>query len=259
MRDDPLAQVGMTEEHLEQLVRRSCAGDKKAWADVWLVLAPWVERVAGQWRVTSRLSRSMDERRNIALRVMGELREDGFRRLAELGERLAARDGSYRPWFATVATNSALKYVRQHPDYLAPIAGAPPGWVRQLPLHDQLEADGFDLVTVIDAPRILSRAREKLAPAQLEALCRWLRGEGASATAAALHLEGGAPAAARLVHAALARLRFHHAADASDVFEAEKKSTGESDGRVEKRVHGETGAQAAPARGRRRKRDRESR
>jgi hypothetical protein len=71
-----------------------------------------------RWRVNGRLSRCPDGRRDVVLRVMGELREDGFRRLADLGERLACRDGSFRGWLWRVARNAAVSHVREQGNVL---------------------------------------------------------------------------------------------------------------------------------------------
>jgi hypothetical protein len=216
VRRSPIARAVLTEEHLEDLVKRTRAGDERAWAEIWLALAPHVERIAGNWRVTSRLARSPDEVRDIVVRVMGELREDGFRLLGQLGERLAQRDGSYRRWFSTVAMNSALTYVRAHPHYLGDLGtmeGEGGRWATHLPVDETLEDERPDPMDLLEAHRILAWAKEELAPAQDDALHRWLRREDFGDISAALHLDGDPAAAGRLVRSAVKRLRDRYAVE----------------------------------------------
>jgi hypothetical protein len=209
-----VAQVGLSEEHLAALVERSCEGDRQAWAELWLALAPFVERIAGRWRVTGRLSRCADERSNIVDRVMGELREDGFRRLAELGERLAQRDGSFRPWLWRVAANSAMGYVREHPEYLGPVEGGGSRWVTFSPLPDPdaLADKRRELLEAIEAHRMLAHAEETLDAVQLEALCQRMRGDELEEIAEALRLDGEKEAK-RLVRSGVERLRARFAVE----------------------------------------------
>ncbi len=162
MRTHRTPQASSYEEALEALVERTLRGDKGAWHELWLALDPIVESVARRWRVAGRLSRCPDGRRDIVVRVMGELREDGFRRLAELGERLACRDGSFRPWLRTVACNAAVSHVRAHPEYLGAVDGGAARWARHVPLPEALEVDRDPTSRRIEARRLLARAKEVL-------------------------------------------------------------------------------------------------
>jgi DNA-directed RNA polymerase specialized sigma24 family protein len=195
-----IATTRFKEEELEALVARCRAGDEEAWAHLWLALAPLVENVARRFRVTGRLSRCPDQLRDMVTRVMGELREDGFRLLAALGERLSCRDGSFQRWLWTVARNSAISHVREHPEYLGRREAGARRWANHVPLTEALEDVREDasppLSRRIEVHRILTRARDLLEPAQLEALYGWLQGE----------------AATPLVRSAVERLRYQFAA-----------------------------------------------
>ncbi len=203
---------GLNEEQLACLVSESCAGDGPAWKKLWLALAPSVERVAAHWRVTGRLSRCEDERLNIVDCVMGELRADGFRRLGELGVRLAQRDGSYRGWLGKVAANLAIDYVRDHSEYLGPVEGGGTRWAAFLPLPEALADEGGDPEEGIEVHRILAHAEETLEGPQLEALCQRMRGDEFEEIAEALDLQSGEEAK-RLVRSAVERLRARFAVE----------------------------------------------
>ncbi len=205
----------LKENHLAELVQKTCHGDNRAWAQLWLALAPCVETIAGRWRITGRLAKCPDERANIVVRFMGELHEDGFRRLAELGERLALRDGSYWPWLVRVASNSAITYVRRHPEYVGPSEEESGSWINHAPLPEALEDEGPDPSEEIEAHRILARAEDELTPQQLDALRRWLQGESLEEIAAALQLCGGAPAGKRILRSAMRRLRYAFAEESA--------------------------------------------
>jgi DNA-directed RNA polymerase specialized sigma24 family protein len=190
-----IANTRFKEEDLEALVARCRAGDEEAWANLWLALAPLVENVARRWRVAGRLSQCPDQRSDMVTRVMGELREDGFRLLAELGERLSCRDGSFRRWLWTVARNAAISYVREHPEYLGRMEAGARRWANHVPLTEALEDASPPLSRRVEVHGILTRARDLLEPAQLEALYGWLQGE----------------AATPLVRSAVERLRYRFA------------------------------------------------
>jgi DNA-directed RNA polymerase specialized sigma24 family protein len=206
------ARAVLKEEELAGLVERSRGGDEDAWAALWLALAPVVEDVARRGRVTGRLSRCPDGRRDIVVQVMGALRGDGFRILAELGERLACRDGSFRGWLSTMARNAAVSHVRAHPEYLGTVPGRAGRWARHVPIPASLEDERPPMSRQIEVRRIVARCPDVLEPAQLDALSGWLRGDDFAEIAVALHLDGGAGAAERLVRSALERLRARFAA-----------------------------------------------
>ncbi len=139
------------------------------------------------------------------IRVMAQLRADGFRRLAELGERLACRDGSYRPWLSMLARDAAADGVRAHPDYLGRKASR---WAGRASLPATVTDNRPPACRQAEAHRLLARCPEVLDPAQLDALGLWLDDAGAAEIAATLHLAGGAGEASRLVRSAVARLRW---------------------------------------------------
>ncbi len=189
------------------LVTRSRGGDVQAWGTLWMALDPWIEGVARRGAVMGRLSACPDARRDIVVRVMGDLRADVFRRLGELGELLERGDGSYRRWLCRVARNAAVSYVRAHAEYLGPSGEGAARWAEHVPLSEVQEEACAPESRGIDARRILEHARDVLAPAQAEALDRWLQGDDFAEIAAALSCAGGADGAARLVRSAVQRLR----------------------------------------------------
>jgi DNA-directed RNA polymerase specialized sigma24 family protein len=218
------ARVVLKEEELEDLVEGSRGGDEGAWWALWLALSPVVEDVARRGRVTGPLSRCPDGRRDIVVRVMGALREDDFRLLAELGERLACRDGSFRGWLGTIARNAAVSHVRAHPEYLGAVAGGAERWARHVPIPVSMEDEDPPVSRQIEVRRILERARDVLEPVQLDALCGWLRGDGFAEIAVAIPLDGGAGAAQRLVRAAVERLRSRFAATTRNRAQASRRT-----------------------------------
>jgi DNA-directed RNA polymerase specialized sigma24 family protein len=199
------------EEALAALVARTLDDDVGAWKGLWLALDPLIEDIARSPKVMGRLAACPDARRDVVVRVMGELREDGFRRLAELGERLACRDRSYRPWLWAVTRNAAVSHVRAHGEYMRPVKGGAGGWVEHEPLYEEPPDDRLSALQQVEAHHILERSREVLAPAQREALGMWLQGDQPAEIAAALHQDGGGEAATRLVRSAVERLRVRFA------------------------------------------------
>lgn len=222
-----VARTEVDEARLEDLVTRAREGDLRAWQALWLALDPMLERIAARRQITGRLADRPDERRDIVLRVMKELRRHDDRLLADLGERLRLRDGSYRWWLTRVARNTAIDYVREHAEYLGPVEGG--RWARLLQLGDMLEDGRPDPIRVIEVRQILAYAEQELDPPQLVALCRWLRRESFEEIAGALRLADAA-AAARLVRSGVERLRAHF----SDDQWRPRKSTGAPDGSPKK-------------------------
>ncbi len=200
-------QAESTEVVLADLVARSRDGDTEAWHELWLALAPLVENMARRGALTGPLSRCPDARRDIVVRVMEELHEDGFRRLSELGERLARRDGSFQGWILVIARNVAVSHVRAHAEYLG--AGEEGGqrWAEHVPLKEAPKGASLPSSREIEGREIFERSVELLDPAQRDALGLWLQGDDFAEIAAALQLPGGAGAATRLVRSAVARLR----------------------------------------------------
>jgi hypothetical protein len=194
----------LDEAALEGLVRRALEGDEEAWKALWLALAPLVEGVAGSWRVAGRLARCAEARSDVVIRVMGNLRADGFRGLADLGERLACRDGSFRPWLAKLAGDAAVDGVRSHPDYLGRTARR---WAFHKPLRETMTDERMPESRRIEARWLLARCPEVLAPAQIDALRRWLEDDVEADATGKGPPAGGDANTARRVRSALARLR----------------------------------------------------
>ena len=204
MRTHPISQANSNEEALERLVERTLRGDERAWQELWLALDPIVENVARRSRVAGRLSRCPDGRRDIVVRVMAALREDGFRRLAGLRERLACRDGSFRPWIWKLARDASVDHVRVQPEYMGRGARS---WACSVPLPEALTDDRPAPCRQLEARRILACFEDVLDPAQRDAISRWLRGDDFAEIAATLGQGMGAGAAERLVRSGVERLR----------------------------------------------------
>jgi DNA-directed RNA polymerase specialized sigma24 family protein len=199
------------EQQLAALVAKTVGGDEAAWQALWIDLCPLVDAAVGRLRVVDRLPSYADHRRDIATAVMGSLREDGFRRLSMLGERLACRDGSFRSWLKSVVHNASVSHVRAQPEDLGVAHEEGRRWASFEPIPEDLADDRPPPSRGIEARRILAHARSILEPAQLAALCRWLAGDDFGEIAAALELAEGDKGAARLVRSAVKRLRLRFA------------------------------------------------
>jgi DNA-directed RNA polymerase specialized sigma24 family protein len=211
-----MAPSSLTEAELEELVARSRTGDEDAWQALWPEVARVVERAAGRSGVLGPLARSADERADVVVDVMEELRRDDFRLLGAMGKLLGQRDGSWRHWLSAVAVNAARNHVRTHPDYLRWAEGGGRRWASYAALPEGDEDDvlsdghgdaGLDMTRRVEAHLILAWARAELSPAQLAALVPWLHDAEPAATAAEQRLAGGADEAVHLVRAAVRRLR----------------------------------------------------
>lgn len=214
MRSHLSSRVQLTEDLLEPLVRGTLAGDRRAWSDLWCALDPFIEKIAGRYRATSRLSASEDERRNVVVRVMERLHADDCHRLQGLHEALLRRDGSFRPWLSTVTMNAAISYTREHPEHLGEHdSNDPGGWVNFEPLPDELDEQlpvSIRAVKMIEAHRIHAYVEHHLEPQQRDALRLWLLGYDHGEIAEAFQL-AGAHAADLLVRGALKILRHRFA------------------------------------------------
>jgi DNA-directed RNA polymerase specialized sigma24 family protein len=130
---------------------------------------------------------------------MGELCADDFRRLRlYLASAERGGQGSFHAWVVTVTTRSAISYHRAHKrDHF-----------RSHPTSDDIGpgVDSYKAIKEIEAREVLEKARGYLEETQLAALLLWLEGWDPCEIAEQLELEDGS-SAARLVHAALWRLR----------------------------------------------------
>jgi DNA-directed RNA polymerase specialized sigma24 family protein len=193
---------------LEQLARRSVAGDRRGWHGFWCAVDPFFDSVAGRWRLTGVLAAREDERRNIVVRALGLLHEDGFRRLRDLLALLEERAGSPRAWLSVFAANTAVSYVRAHGDNLA-AGDAAPRWATFLPLTEEIQEHlpaSLRAHAAAEARLLAARAAERLREDQRQAVALWLTAHSFAEIAAALGLPD-AGAAERLVRAAVALLR----------------------------------------------------
>ena len=219
---------GMKDEDLLPLIAGTIAGDRRARDDLWLALDPRIERIAGRRRVTSRLCGSWDDRRNIVVLVMERLLANDCERLRRLHQVVLRGEGAGWPWIVALVRNTALNYTRAHQEHLgAGVREDGSRWAAILPFDDaigeRLPAPAR-LISAIEVRRIQAHAEQALPPPQVRALCLWLTGHDDGEIARALDL-AGARAAARLVHAAILRLRRRFACGGG----AENKSSGARD------------------------------
>ena len=130
---------GMKDEELLPLVEGTIAGDRRAKDELWLALDPRIERIAGRRRVTSRLSGSWDDRRNIVVLVMERLLANDCERLRRLHEVVLRGEGAGWPWIVALVRNTALNYTKAHRERLG--AGAREDasrWAAILPFDDEI-------------------------------------------------------------------------------------------------------------------------
>ena len=203
--------AALTDAEVEELVGKIRAGDEAAWQALWLQVERVVKAAAGSFRALSRLSRDKDALGDVVANVMGELRRDDFRRLADLDERLARRDGSWRWWLRTVARNEARTYVRDHEGYLGHVEGGGSRWARKVEFSDERGEGRHPAFRCVEAHLILAWAHDELTRPQLGALLLWLQDASPAEIAEEMELRGGAAEAKRLVHSAVERLRYKFA------------------------------------------------
>jgi DNA-directed RNA polymerase specialized sigma24 family protein len=205
VRKRQLVRTLLEEGYLEPLVRRTLAGDAKAWGELWLAIDPVVEEIARRWRVMSRLADREDDCRNVVVRVMGRLRENGFERLALFHAVLLRREGAARAWLSALATRSALDYVTAHPERAG---SAERPWVTVVPLPEGLEEQlpvSMRAVQMADVRRVLAYVERALPAPERRALYLWCGGHADCEIAAELGIEEAA--ADQLVRAVVRRLR----------------------------------------------------
>jgi hypothetical protein len=197
-------------DRLEDLVDGTLGGSVDAWQALWLAVEPLLWDLTARFRLTSRLCRSEEDRRNIVLGVMERLHADDFRRLrrfrASLDESGDRRGGGFEPWLATMAARAAVSYLRAHPEYARGADHGRSRWVELEPMPTDLEDARADPARDVAASSLLAEARRILRQDQLEALLLWLSGRDHAEMAQGLGLDGEA-AADRLVRSALKRLR----------------------------------------------------
>ena len=209
MRSTIVARALLDEPVIEPLVAGTLDGQKRARDGLWLELWPVIEKIAGRWRVTGRISGRRDERRDIASLVMAELQADDFALLRQLQEDLRRRDGSFQRKLSTVAMHTAIDYTRGHSEYQEGAGAGGSNWPKRAAVAaDRLEARGLDALDLAAVREILDFADRHLRGIQREAFALWFAGENDEEIAARLGLEGAA-GAARLMDAVRNGLRRH--------------------------------------------------
>jgi len=214
MRSHLVVRIANQLEPIAPLVRRTIAHEPGAWQELWLVLDPRIETIAGRWRVTGRLASSYDDRRAIVLRVFARLHADDFRRLRDLHDVLQDGEDAGRAWLSVVTRRDAFNYVRHHDERLG---GTPEDggarWAALVPLPEggeELVPESVRTIPSVTAREILACAEEHLDPPQLLAVRLWLMGYEQEEMARALGVANG-KAADALVRAGLAALRYRFA------------------------------------------------
>lgn len=193
-------------EGLLQLATRASEGDRRAWHALWQLLEPRIWAMSGRWQLAGPLCQSVDDRREIVLRVMAKLRHGGFRRLRAFVESAGATsDATFVAWLTAVTTRVAIDAQRAHPEHIGRSDRA--RWVDLVPLDEAPPPlTQHDLAAHATVLRVLERARDELTADQLTALSMWLEGE--SNDAIALRLDAQTPEDAhRTLRTALKRLR----------------------------------------------------
>jgi DNA-directed RNA polymerase specialized sigma24 family protein len=205
-----IASTNAFDLQLPPLVRGTLEGDPDAWHGLWLLLGPFVLRIAGRWRHAGPLAHREDDRDNIFVSVMDHLHDKDFRRLHGLREAIDDGAEPARSWIATVTIHLTLDYARGHDENLgADSPGGPPRWAALLPLPEDVEEQlpvSIRAAQHAEAHRIFSYAERHLERPQLEALHCWIRGYDHAEVAEALGLHGP-DAARRTIAAAVKRLR----------------------------------------------------
>jgi DNA-directed RNA polymerase specialized sigma24 family protein len=196
---------GGREERFRDLVTRTVAGDESARQALWVEAFPLICAKAATFRLASRLARSVDDRRDVAVDVLERLCAGGFVHLRDFLDDGGAGEGSFPKWLTTLASNATVSHVRAHPEHLGSTATGH-CWAPKVPVSPRLEGRSRDPCPGIDARRILEQAPHLLTRAQLEALDLHLLGWSDEEIAGELGL-ADEHAADRLVHAAVNRLR----------------------------------------------------
>lgn len=214
MRGQFIERIVTKQEPLEPLVQRTLDLDPDAWQALWLLLDPRIEAIAGRWRVTGRLSSSLDDRRNIVVRVMDRLRAHGFERLRLLHDTLHEGEEAGWAWISVVTRRDAFNYVRGHAEHLGPPEGnAGARWAVLVPLPDGVEdhlPESLRVISAIEGREILTYAEQHLRSQQLDTLRLWLGGYETEEIVARLGVADGR-AAGNLLYRAIENLRYHFA------------------------------------------------
>src|SRR5262249_54737735 len=155
--------------------------------------------------------------RDVIVAIMARLREGDFHRLhLYLEARRADPELTFMRWLTVVAKRVAIDCLRADPEYVdrrrSKDASEPPGvWIETeaLPSDQDLSGGRPPMTNRVTARQILRYAAGVLSDAQHRALELWAGQASLEDIAGALSLDG-APAAERLVRAAVERLRRHY-------------------------------------------------
>ncbi len=199
---------------LELLVTSAAGGDEEAWRELWNRLEPRLGALIRRGLAGARTGRD-DDCRDVVVAVMARLRKDDFHRLqVYLAARALDPGLTFMRWLIVLARNVAVDCLRAHPDYVdvrrSAAADEPPGrWVKTETLDDDAPLGRRPpLTNRVTAQQILRYAAGVLNERQRRALEIWTANGSNDDIARDLGLASAADAA-RLVHAALERLRRH--------------------------------------------------
>jgi len=210
MRTPIFVRTNVTSLALAPLVERAVDHHIPSWHELVARIFPGIEKVAGHLRYASHLSAAVDERRNVAVKVIERLQArelDGLKRLQEV---CAAGEDSAWPWICRVTQRKALDHVRDHAENLGPDEQGVPQFARLVELPEEVE----DLLPASvrafdgrDIENIVTYAERVLPEHQLAATRLHLLGDGDEAIAGTLGFSGP-PAAYKAWHGAVMRLRY---------------------------------------------------
>jgi DNA-directed RNA polymerase specialized sigma24 family protein len=214
----------MDEDTLKVLVAHAANGDTASWRTLWEEVEPWLERMVANPRFLGRVGQRDDDRSNILIEVMARLHADGFHRLKLYVEtRRTSPQLKFKSWLRVVAKRVGIDYLRGHENYRDrrrdPDRGSAPGqWVEPgaLPSQSQLPGERPPVTNRGTALELLRYASGAVPESQLSALERWTEGATCDDIARELEVAGGADGAAKLVRAAIERLRRRFRGEGSD-------------------------------------------
>jgi DNA-directed RNA polymerase specialized sigma24 family protein len=212
------------EGELEVLVAHAADGDTASWRTLWEDVEPWLEKMVSNPRFLGRLGQRDDDRSNIIVEVMARLHADGFHRLKLYVEsRRVNRQLKFKSWLRVVAKRVGIDYLRGHENYVDrrrdPNRGSTPGyWIEPgtLPSPSKLPGERPPVTNQGTALELLRYAAGAVPEPQLSALELWTEGGTYDDIARELEIADGADGAAKLVRAAIERLRRRFRTEGSD-------------------------------------------
>ena len=198
---------------LDDLVADAAQGNEAAWWLLWEQVEPKLERLLRNPRITGRLSRDIDDQRNILVTVIEKLQDDDSRRLRQFVEKRELNKGGFEAWVVVVTKRVAIDYMRAHHDYIDHRRSRDENdgvgeWVipQELPSESQLVGSRPPVTNRGAALALLRYAYDTLPVDQMRALELWILNQPYGAIAQELGMES-AEEANKSVRAALERLR----------------------------------------------------